>query len=69
MLKNETLPSAAPDALLTSTEVGHLLKWHPESVRRAVRDGRLPAVYLGRWVRIRDSVARKILTDGLRPLA
>jgi excisionase family DNA binding protein len=42
------------DELLTVEEAADLLKVHPNTIRNAIRDGRLPAIRLGaRIVRIR----------------
>lgn len=49
-------PSMAEDQILTVAEAAALLKLHPETIRRAIRTGELPATKFGyRTVRINRS--------------
>lgn len=59
------LPSVTPDALYSPAIVGKLLIRHPESIRRDIREDRIPAVHIGRNVRVRGSVVLQILSEGL----
>src|SRR3990170_6194313 len=43
------------EALLTVQEVAERLRMHPITVRRLIKAGRLPALRLGRSVRVRES--------------
>jgi hypothetical protein len=54
----------APRLWLTG-ELATAARLHPESVRRAVRQGRIPVLRFGRGLRIPDAVAREILAKGL----
>jgi excisionase family DNA binding protein len=57
--------SARPERHFTPTQVGQLLNFHPESIRRAIREGRIPCVYFGRAIRVAESVVQRILAEGL----
>ena len=57
-------PTNAPRLWLTG-ELASAARLHPESVRRAVRQGRIPVLRFGRGLRIPDAVAREILAKGL----
>jgi excisionase family DNA binding protein len=46
-------------------QVAKFTNFHPESIRRAVRDGRIPGVHIGRAIRISESAVRRILSEGL----
>ena len=46
-------------------ELATAARLHPERVRRAVRQGRLPVLRFGRGIRIPDDVAQRILREGL----
>ncbi len=59
----------APESLFTAKEVGDLLKIREESVRRYIRQGKMPAVKLGTKVRIKQSdlerfIAERTVTNG-----
>jgi excisionase family DNA binding protein len=52
--------------LLTIQETAQMLKVHPITVRRFIADGRLPAVRVGKGMRVhREAVAQ--LAEPLRP--
>jgi excisionase family DNA binding protein len=53
----------ATDQLLTVVQVAERLQLHPETIRRWVREGKLPAVKLGSdraGFRIRESDVRRL---------
>ncbi len=56
-----TLPSAGPKTDEFAASAG----LHPESVRRAIRQGRIPAIKFGRTWRIPPAAAERILREGL----
>ena len=62
-------PQAAQDInpkLWLPCELAAAARLHAESVRRAIRQGRIPDVIrFGRSLRIPDATARQILTNGL----
>ena len=41
------------------------IQWHPESLRRACRQGRVAAIKLGRGWRISKEVAEGIIKNGI----
>jgi excisionase family DNA binding protein len=43
------------ESLLDINETAQKLKWHPETVRRFIRDGQLSAVKMGKSWRVRES--------------
>jgi excisionase family DNA binding protein len=51
----------------TTEELAALISWHPESVRRAIRDGRIEAKQFGRTWRILPVEVTRILSEGLPP--
>jgi excisionase family DNA binding protein len=48
------------DQLLTVREVAERLRLHPITVRRHIASGRLPAVRIGRAVRVREADVRAL---------
>jgi len=52
-------------AMYTAGDFARLIKWHAESVRRAVRQGRIKAVRVGSGWRIPAEEVRRICTAGL----
>ncbi len=54
----------ASEVYLTE-EVAELIKFHPETVRRLVREGRIQAMKFGRDWRIPNSEVQRILREGL----
>jgi len=60
-LPDPNLPHALPLRLLTPAEVAEILRISLRSVRRLIKDGKLPIVRIGRLVRIRpEALARFI---------
>jgi excisionase family DNA binding protein len=53
------------DAASTVAELAAAIKYHPESVRRAIRQGRIYALPFGTRWRIPAAEVRRILTSGL----
>ena len=53
------------DAALTVEELAARIKYHPESVRRAIRQGRIHALPFGAGWRIPAQEVARILTAGL----
>ena len=49
----------------TVNQVAAILQFHPESVRRAIRAGRIKAIKVGQEWRIPHEVAESILREGL----
>jgi len=45
-------PLCSEGAYLSTAEVGSRLRFHIESVRRMIRDGRLPAIRIGKHLRV-----------------
>jgi len=66
MKKNsvKSAPPAAPDLINVETFAASI-QWHPESLRRACRQGRIDAVKLGRGWRISRAVADQIVKTGI----
>jgi excisionase family DNA binding protein len=46
-------------------ELSNMLSMHPETIRRHVRSGRLPAIRLGGEIRIARDVVNRLLTGDL----
>lgn len=63
--KSELEPAAKPTPVYTIEEVAQLLKIHPESTRRAVRDGRIPATKFGSRWRINELTVSKLIASGI----
>jgi excisionase family DNA binding protein len=53
------------NAALTVEELAAQIKYHPESVRRAIRQGRINALRFGAGWRIPAREVARILTTGL----
>jgi hypothetical protein len=51
--------------LLEPSEFARVISWHPESVRRAIRQGRIGAVRMSNGWRIPSAEAERILANGL----
>ena len=58
-------PVAGPVPMLTPEDFAGAVQWHPESVRRALRAGRIRAVRLGRAWRITAGELARIQAEGL----
>ena len=56
--------SDAPDAFLTVAEVAGILKLNQQTVRNWIDQGSLPALRVGRRVRIRRSDFERVLAEG-----
>ena len=56
--------SDAPDTFLTVAEVAEILKLNQQTVRNWIDQGSLPALRVGRRVRIRRSDFERILAEG-----
>ena len=56
--------SDSPDSFLTVAEVARILKLNQQTVRNWIDQGSLPALRVGRRVRIRRSDFDRILADG-----
>ncbi len=54
------------ERLLTVKEVAERLHVHPITVRRLIASGRLPAVRIGRAVRVREAAVAKMTAEGRR---
>ena len=60
-------PDGTRPELLTADEVAALLRIHPDRVYRLIRERRLPAVHLGRTVRIERQTLMAWLAAGGTP--
>ena len=49
----------------TTEELAIQISWHPESVRRAIREGRIKAKQFGREWRIMPDEIARIMDEGL----
>jgi excisionase family DNA binding protein len=56
--------SDAPDSFLTVAEVAGILKLNQQTVRNWIDQGSLPALRVGRRVRIRRSDFERVLAEG-----
>ena len=65
MAKPEEQP-ALTDQVYTVSEVAQILKLNPQTVRNWIDHGSLPALRIGRRVRIKREVLDDILEHGLR---
>lgn len=52
------------EKLLTPEEVSEIVSLHPETIRVMARDGRLPAVKIGRFWRFRPAAVREWIDAG-----
>jgi len=50
---------------VTTNEMARLVRYHPESIRRAIREGRIHALPFGRSYRIPAEEVARILREGL----
>jgi excisionase family DNA binding protein len=57
------------DEFFTVTEVAEHLKLNPQTIRNWIDQGRLPALKIGRRVRIRRSELDRVLDDGVISVA
>ena len=65
MAEPESHPELS-DAVYTVQELAELLKLNPQAVRNWIDQGSLPALRIGRRVRIKREVVEDILENGLR---
>jgi excisionase family DNA binding protein len=66
MLTNQVVNDGnLPARLLLPEELAELIRFHPESVRRAIRQGRIKAVKTGRHWKIPHEEARRVIECGL----
>ncbi len=59
----ENIVSLEP--VLTVESLAALIHYHPESIRRAIRQGRIQAQRFGAGYRIQPTEARRIVSEGL----
>lgn len=62
-----TSTDGAP-AAVNANEAARMLSVHPETLRRWVREGRIPAVMVGHRLRIARSVIDEVLANGTSPV-
>jgi hypothetical protein len=60
-----TTDATSRPALWTTSGLATAVGYHPESIRRAIRQGRIRTVRFGRGHRISDAEAQRILKEGL----
>ena len=63
--KHPVVPAMNGLTLLTTEVFAQKIAWHPESVRRAIRQGRVAAIKLGNGWRIPPDVADHVLKHGI----
>jgi excisionase family DNA binding protein len=61
----DTSPKTMTDRLVTLAEAAAVLRVHPETIRRAIRDGRVEGVRIWRSLRIRQSTLDRLMVDGV----
>lgn len=65
-VKNRIAVASQPAQLLFSPEeVAAAISFHPESVRRLIRDGKIAAVKVGSLWRVPAAVLQRIAAEGL----
>jgi excisionase family DNA binding protein len=64
MSKTESL-TIEPKKLYSARQAGAVLGFHKESIRRLIRQQKLPAVYVGRFPRVQGEIILKVMTEGL----
>jgi excisionase family DNA binding protein len=62
----DTHPAELTDELFTVSEVAALLKLNEQTIRNWIDSGSLPALRIGRRLRIKRTVLQGILEHGLR---
>lgn len=66
MLTNQGVNEGTlPARLLLPEELAELIRFHPESVRRAIRQGRIRAIKTGRHWKIPQEEARRVIECGI----
>lgn len=58
-------PALVPSAGITTERLAAAIGYHEESVRRAIRQGRIQAIPFGRTWRIPPAEVTRILANGL----
>ena len=53
------------DRGLTVAEVARRLSLHPNSIRKMIRRGAIPAAKMGRTWRVRESEVERLLSEGI----
>lgn len=66
-MQKERSRTPLSDELFTVAEVATILKLNEQTIRTWIDAGDLPALRIGRRIRIRRDVLQRILTDGLQP--
>jgi excisionase family DNA binding protein len=61
--------TTSPESFLTVAEVAEMLKLNPQTVRNWIDQGSLPAVRVGRRVRILRSDFERLVEEGYRSAA
>jgi excisionase family DNA binding protein len=65
-VKREPLPKDENESQLLRTQrVAAVLNWHPGSVRRAIRQGRIKAVRVGQQWRVSTEELARMQNEGL----
>lgn len=65
-MKNKKVSEALPlKPLLSPAQFAALVRIHPESVRRAIRQHRIHAVKFGPSWRISQDVAERVMAEGM----
>lgn len=58
-------PDHEPDILYTVKEAAALIRWYPKSIYRAIYQGRIKAVKLGRSQRIAAAEMDRLIREGM----
>lgn len=56
-------PDTDPPAVITVAEAAALLRTGPKAVRRAVQDGTIPSLRVGRHIRIPHAALMRLIND------
>ena len=60
IMKNQTEVKNLETVLVTPAQIAGRWSWHPESVRRKIRNGMIPSLVIGRRRLVRLSTLEKI---------
>jgi excisionase family DNA binding protein len=66
-MSSDWRPPTSQDEFLTVDEVAAILKLNPQTVRNWINNGTMPAVRVGRRVRITRRDLERVLTESYRP--